>query len=328
MRKLHENQRIMKTNKLFMLILLLLATQYITAQFALGDIAFSAYNSDTATPDDSFTIVLLRDVTSGEAITFTENGWFAHLGGFRSGESTCTLTFGSNYPAGTQVIISRTPFQAVDKDNNSVGTMSGSGLNLATGGDSILAYDAASLPTTSDESGFVAGINMTGEWRTPDGMDSTSTTERPATLIDGTHAVSIEPEIDNARYAAANCSVATTVDGLRTALNTATNWETDNGTAYTQVPPVCDFIAVLSTLDHDLEATMQLYPNPVEELLYIRSDSSSDVQITVYDLSGKQLIVSTERTIGSLDMSSLTTGIYFVEIKRDQRRMTQKIVKL
>ena len=140
MRTSNENQHHMKTRGLFTLIALVCATHYVTGQFALGDIAFSAYNADAATPDDAFTIVLLRDVANGEAITFTENGWFAHLGGFRGGESTCTLTFGNMYLAGTQITISRTPFQAVDQDNNSAGTMSGSGLNLAGGGDGDLAF--------------------------------------------------------------------------------------------------------------------------------------------------------------------------------------------
>ena len=329
MRKLHQNQYTMKTKGLFTLIALVCCTHFTMAQFALGDIAFSAYNADAATPDDAFTIVLLRAVTNGEAITFNENGWFAHLGGFRSGESVCTLTFGNDYPAGTQVTISRVPFVAVDQDNNSAGTMSGSGLNLAGGGDSIIAYDAGSSPTLADESGLVAAINMTGEWRTPDGMDSSTTTEKPATLVDGTHAVSIEPEIDNARFAALNCPGSMlTSDALRTLLHTASNWETDNGTPYAQVPPVCNFVPTLGLSDIDAEAAMQVYPNPVENLMYLDPAAyGMNPSVIIYDLSGREVLVPKTIENGAVDLSTLSTGVYIAKVNAAAIQVTQKFVK-
>ena len=64
--------------KLLLVIVLISTPQFTNAQFALGDIAFSAYNADATVPagtaNDAFTIVLLRAVTSGEQIAFTENG--------------------------------------------------------------------------------------------------------------------------------------------------------------------------------------------------------------------------------------------------------------
>lgn len=214
--------------------------------FGLGDIAFSAYNSETAAnlpvgvAEDSFTIVLLRSVASGVEIGFTENGWLP-AGGFRSGESSFVLQFTSDYPAGTQIILSRVPFEARDQHNNIAGTVTGSGLSLATGGDQIFAYDPANIPTSVNETGFVAAIHMNGAWQVPADGDSSSKSIKPSVFTDGVNSISIAPEIDNARYTLANCNSHSDFNDLRTRLNTAANWETNDLTGYVQNPPLCDF---------------------------------------------------------------------------------------
>ena len=86
----------MKKNLPLILILLAFNFIFITntkAQFALGDIAFTTYNADG---NDEFSFVLLRNVSVGEQIAFTENGWKGDGTGFRTGENTCILTFANN----------------------------------------------------------------------------------------------------------------------------------------------------------------------------------------------------------------------------------------
>ncbi len=70
-----------------------------------------------------------------------------------------------------------------------------------------------------------------------------------------------------------------------------------------------------------------LYPNPVEDMLNI----SSQVEIrsvSVYSISGQQLL-STElgASKGALDFSSLTSGVYFIQLNGEQASETFKIVK-
>ena len=297
------------------------------AQFALGDVAFSAYNADNTGGGvaDAFTIVLLKSVTSGEQLGFTENGWF-QVGGFRTGESSFVLEFTTNLGAGSQVVISSTPFTARDETGASVGTLTGSGLLLASGGDQIFIYDPANVPVMGDESGFIAAIHMNGSWDS----DSTSSTTsaKPSVFTDGVNSISISPEVDNARVAAGNCSTFTDVPTLRTLLNTASNWETHNDTPYDQDPPICDFKGTLGLGDVNLERAVSIYPNPATTELHVETTSGITIsEIQVYNITGKQVMHLNNVSNGTLDISALTSGIYLIKMQVDDQVVIKKLVK-
>lgn len=315
--------------------MLLLAFNFnANAQFALGDIAFSAYGAETAAntpvgPVDAFTIVLLRNVNMGEQITFTDNGWFTNLGGLRAGETTCTLTFGAAYTEGAQIIISADPFEARDENNQIAGAMTGSALSLATGGDSIIAYNTGSVPTTGDQSSLIAALNMTGQWLPSGSADSSSSTELPSALTNGTNAVSIEPEVDNARVSAANCSNFTDIPSLRLMLNNASNWETNNSTAYNQIPPVCDFKQTLGTNDVILANAIAVSPNPVVNYFSITTTSNISIdKVEIYNITG-QNVLTIEQYVAdsSIDMSNLGAGIYMTKIYSGNKTLIKKLLK-
>ena len=314
--------------KLLLLIVLIGTIQLTNAQFALGDIAFTAYNADTTVPagtnNDSFTFVLLRAVTSGEQISFTENGWFV-TGGFRNNENTLTFTFTNNYALGTQIAISETPFEARDQFGIIAGSLTGSGLSLATGGDQIFAYNPSNMPTAGNESGFIAAIHMNGDWDAD--ATSSTTSAKPNIFTDGVNSISINPEVDNARLAPTNCGSASTVVALRTLVNTASNWESDNTMGYPHIPPACDFIGTLSINDQVNEDRFALYPNPVERTLHIKMPVQVVVsKINVLDVNGK-LVMSAEGNIESIDVNTLERGMYFVKIHTNDKILIKKIVK-
>lgn len=193
------------------------------AQFTLGDIAFTTYNSDGTAKQFSF--VLLRNVSPGDSISFTENGWKGDGSGFRTGESTLTLVFSNNYNCGSQIYISDSPFGARDESMSSAGSVTGSGLVLSTGGDQIFAYDPAKIPSSIDSSGFIAAIQMNGAW--DNDATSTNTSALPGVLTNGVNAIAISPEVDNAQY---DCSTISgnPSPGLDTAINNMNNWNVDN----------------------------------------------------------------------------------------------------
>ena len=320
--------------KLLFTVALITTCQFTNAQFALGDIAFSAYNSDTSTPDDAFTFVVLRDVVVGEQIVFDENGWFFQIGGLRTGEGVLTFTFGNAYAAGTQIIISRIPFEALDQNGDSAGTVTGTGLNLATGGDSIFAYNVGAVPTTADDSGFIAAINMTGQW-SPSGSDTeggtTTTTEKPDIFTEGVNAVSIEPEIDNARFSEVNCGNFTDMATLRILLNTASNWERDDLTAYPPFPIACDILATLSVSEQVvLENEISLMPNPSHGLVTIKNSGVALNKVTLVDINGRVIeTIHLNRTTANttLDLSSkLATGLYFMTITSENASVVKKFI--
>lgn len=176
-----------------------------TASLSAGDIAFADFNSDDP---DSWTFVLLRDISAGTQINFTDNGWFA-AGGFRASEGTISWTAGSNLTAGTEITI-----DGLIASTGSVANVSGS-LLLSTSGDQIFAYQGpASAPV------FLSGINFDGTGWAADATNANNSA-LPSTLTNGVNAISVG-ETDNGAY---NCS--TTTGGpsvIRAALNNAANW--------------------------------------------------------------------------------------------------------
>lgn len=204
----------------------------------LGDIAFTSYNADGI---DDFSFVVLVDVTAGTTITFTDNGWESW--GFQQFEQTCTFTFGQAYTCGSQITISRTPFQALDAATYVAGSMTGEGLSLSSSGDQIFAYQG-SIPTPSNQSSFIAAIQMnnTGNggpeyWDFQSG--STTASAKPPIFTSGVNAIWLgAPEVDNVQY---NCStLGPDAATILAAVNNPANWNTDNGTPFPQPPP-CSF---------------------------------------------------------------------------------------
>lgn len=183
----------------------------------LGDIAFTAYNAD----EDDFAFAILRDINAGTSISFTEMGWFA-FGGFRPGENTFTFEFSQAYECGSEFIVYDLPQLVVqDVSGEIAGTIvSGDFLALSTSGDQIFAYQGG-VPTAGNESGFLAAIQMNGDWD----ADATNTNESalPSVFTNGENAIAIIPKAQNAKY---NCSTTSAPEGqLASVLNTASLWD-------------------------------------------------------------------------------------------------------
>lgn len=212
------------------------------AQTALsvGDIAFTGYNSDN--PDD-FSFVLLKNVQAGTTITFTDRGWQA-AGGFRSGESTITITFAASRVAGEQFRVPATTGIFLDFWGMSAGTGAGPNLNLTASGDQLFAYQGAEPLDNSpaEQAKFIAALQMNGDWDADAVSDNTSA--RPPGLTNGVNALAIIPKVDNARY---DCSATgPDVDALRAAIHDQANWLGDNNVRFA-LPPPCDLTCGLGT---------------------------------------------------------------------------------
>jgi hypothetical protein len=72
-------------------------------------------------------------------------------------------------------------------------------------------------------------------------------------------------------------------------------------------------------------ASVKFYPNPVSDLLYFTSGTKQVDEITVYDLMGRK-VLSQSGSASSLDMSSLTGGVYLVKTNTETDQAF-KIVK-
>ena len=72
--------------------------------------------------------------------------------------------------------------------------------------------------------------------------------------------------------------------------------------------------------------TFKIYPNPVENKLYI--NTNEDVKITIYNVLGK-LVQTTEVTSTKKDINvaNLSSGIYLVKINNGAQSITKKMIK-
>ena len=193
----------------------------------LGDFAFVGYNADGG---DDFSFMLFKDIAAGTVVNFTDKGWQA-AGGFRvdgsadcNSENTIVWTSGSALSAGDIVTIG-----GFSASNGTVAPTPGGcpDLSLTSAGEALFAYQGTT-PSSSDQSTFIAAINMNGGWDT-DGT-STSTSAEPCSFTDGVNSVVISPEIDNAVYQG---PIAGNLEAIYTSINDASNWVRNNTTAYT-----------------------------------------------------------------------------------------------
>lgn len=68
-----------------------------------------------------------------------------------------------------------------------------------------------------------------------------------------------------------------------------------------------------------------LYPNPTTGLFFVENQDGSEVEVTVYSLSG--LIIAHQRALErcTIDLSEQLTGIYLIQIKTSTGVRTQKL---
>lgn len=86
-------------------------------------------------------------------------------------------------------------------------------------------------------------------------------------------------------------------------------------------------MAELSVSENQIE-TFSVYPNPVKDVLSIKSNNNLD-SVIVYNLLGKQVAVFDESQIinSRVDLSNLSQGLYLVQISAGDKTQTIKVNK-
>ena len=73
---------------------------------------------------------------------------------------------------------------------------------------------------------------------------------------------------------------------------------------------------------------ISVYPNPAKGILnYTISDQIVLTAVTINDISGKQIYKSGNTINNSIDVSSLSSGVYFVTFTSDKGTATKKFIK-
>ena len=79
------------------------------------------------------------------------------------------------------------------------------------------------------------------------------------------------------------------------------------------------------------DLTLRMYPNPATDKIFIEQDniSGSETLVSVYDLTGKlkhQKVMQNNRKI-ELDIQNLSNGIYFVDVRTNNKQKMLKLIK-
>ncbi|MCK5857215.1 MAG: T9SS type A sorting domain-containing protein [Bacteroidales bacterium] len=79
---------------------------------------------------------------------------------------------------------------------------------------------------------------------------------------------------------------------------------------------------------HELDKDVLLYPNPAYSKIYINSSDNKIQSLEIFDITAKKLIhlESISQAYG-IDISSLSTGMYFIRIKIDNQFIVKKFIK-
>ena len=90
---------------------------------------------------------------------------------------------------------------------------------------------------------------------------------------------------------------------------------------------VTNYSITYNALESLKEEDIQVFPNPVTNLLYVHSNTS--FRAALNDVQGKNVIFSSSEfnsgTTG-LDLSGLAEGVYFLSLKKDSKEIIRKIV--
>ena len=98
----------------------------------------------------------------------------------------------------------------------------------------------------------------------------------------------------------------------------------DEGSHYFTVVNDCQYIdsphseayefTIIDDAIEEYENNFEIYPNPVDDVLYIKSDNNIK-EVNIYNIVGiKVATVSGQQSAISVDMSGLSSGVYFVEV--------------
>ncbi|GAB4045592.1 beta strand repeat-containing protein [Spirosoma litoris] len=290
---------------------------------AAGDIAFvryiSADDGSGGTQNDEFTFVLLKDIASGTVINFTDYGWTS-AGKFQEtfGSATCGAgNHGSRvdgivswsataaYTAGRQITV-KCKYNPSANVGTATGVQTSAGqtyyMSLPTGGDQIFAYQG-----TFASPALIAGISINKNWDASlQPCDYTATQSvLPAALSNSN--VAIYNAGDDAFSAYYNCSTSSTgAASLRTAINTASNWITnnnDNSDSSIPIPPA--FLSTQCTLS---VVTTQITGQPASKTACAGSGTTFTVAAS-NDATGYQWQLFSGGNWGNLSNTAPYSGV-------------------
>lgn len=96
-----------------------------------------------------------------------------------------------------------------------------------------------------------------------------------------------------------------------------------SGFIYYDTFSIIDNTATASIVENNIEG-LKVYPNPASDLVNIVSNEIGTKTVAIYDMLGKKVLeTSTEETV---NVSTLTSGVYIMNITQDGKNASRKLV--
>src|SRR5690554_170474 len=188
-----------------------------------------------------------------------------------------------------------------DIDGEALGDQSGYSVSLSSDG-TVVAVGAPRNSGNGSMSGHVRMYQyLTGEWKYV-GQD-----------VDG------EAAGDQNGY-----SVSLSSDGNTVAIGAPHNAGNGNNSGHVRVYDISDIFLEPISSDEFVKINFNIYPNPTSDVLNITLENNLKLEReTLYNNLGQVIKVSNEYT---LNVDTLSAGIYFVEIETNQGKASKKII--
>lgn len=82
----------------------------------------------------------------------------------------------------------------------------------------------------------------------------------------------------------------------------------------------------LSTVDNSLREYLQIYPNPVNNILNIKAKDIKLTKIEIYTVTGKKIKVFQSK-LNKINVEDLSSGLYLIKVYNENRFYTTKFIK-
>jgi hypothetical protein len=76
------------------------------------------------------------------------------------------------------------------------------------------------------------------------------------------------------------------------------------------------------------QTVINVYPNPAKDIIYIKQEGISAVNISIIDMTGKTIFsTSSTENVSPINISNLSKGVYLVHVRNDQFSESTRFIK-
>jgi len=89
----------------------------------------------------------------------------------------------------------------------------------------------------------------------------------------------------------------------------------------------CDGMDAVSSIYELEKLGITVYPNPVNDLLFIQQEGADLLKISLFNIEGKRVLDrNIDRGLSTLNLSDYTSGVYFLRVRKEDRVVHMRVV--